>query len=409
MNSTQTLDTKVPGGPSSDRLPPAPPRRPGGRRRMVTAMLALLVVAGAIAGLTLAGAPDNSVPQVKGKAPTTSFALAKYDARAFLTRYLLSDGRVIRRDQGGDTVSEGQGYAMLLAVAVGNERDFNLAWQWDKANLQLPDRLSSYHWQDGTVIGKDPATDADLDMAWALVLGAKRFDQPADRVSGLQIASAILANETVNAGGHLELVAGPWARSVPYAVDPSYFAPEAMAALAKASGDSRWTALARDSDELLLSLSKGQSTLELPPDWADLQVNGQIAATGAPDTKTAPSFGLDAQRVPVWWAASCSTKQRSVAAAMWPILQDARGHGARLAYSLSGKSESRQVNPLGFVAAAAAADAAGDRSAASNLLNRADQQSNRYHTYYGDAWIALGRVLLDTSLLSPCPPSPAAS
>jgi endoglucanase len=407
MNGIQTLETRVPGGPSSNRVPPWPPRRPGGRRRMLTAVLALVVVAGAIAGLTLAGAPDNSIPEVKGKAPTAPLALAKYDAQAFLTRYLLSDGRVIRRDQGGDTVSEGQGYAMLLAVAVGNERDFNLAWQWDKANLQLSNHLSSYHWQDGTVTGKDPATDADLDMAWALVLAAKRFDQPSDRSAGLQIASAILANETVNAGGHLELVAGPWARSVPYAVDPSYLAPEAMAALAKASGDSRWTALARDSDLLLLSLSKGPGALELPPDWADLQVNGQITPTGAPDTKTAPSFGLDAQRVPVWWAAACSTKQRAIAAAMWPILQEARGHGARLAYSLGGKSESDQVNPLGFVAAAAAADAAGDKSAAANLLDRADQQSHRYHTYYGDAWIALGRVLLDTSLLSPCPPSPA--
>jgi endoglucanase len=408
VSSTATMGTKTPNGPPRPgRAAHSPPRRPGRRRRMVTAVLALLVVAGAIAALTLAGAPTNSIPEVKGKAPTAPLALAKYDARAFLTRYLLSDGRVIRRDQGGDTVSEGQGYAMLLAVAVGNERDFNLAWQWDKSNLQLPDHLSSYHWQDGTVTGKDPATDADLDMAWALVLAATRFHQPMDRVAGLQIASAILANETVTAGGHLELVAGPWAKAVPYEVDPSYFAPEAMATLAKASGDPRWTALERDSDTLLLNLSEGKSALQLPPDWADLQVNGQIAPAGAPDTRSAPSYGLDAQRVPIWYAATCSIKQRAVSAAMWPILQDARDHGARLAYSLDGTSESKLVNPLGFVAAAAAADAAGDRAIAANLLDRADQQANRYHTYYGDAWIALGRVLLDTTLLSPCPPSPA--
>ncbi|MGH9046443.1 MAG: glycosyl hydrolase family 8, partial [Acidimicrobiales bacterium] len=63
--------------------------------------------------------------------------------------------------------------------------------------------------------------------------------------------------------------------------------------------------------------------------------------------------------------------------------------------------------PLGDVAAAAAAAAAGDRKAASALLDRADAQASKYHTYYGDAWVALGRVLLDTKLLSPCPPSPA--
>ncbi len=406
MRSTETLQTARPGTPAPPGRPlPAPPARRGGRRRMVVAVLAVLVVAGGIAGLTLAGAPNNAIPQVHGRAPTAPLSLARYDARAFLTRYLASDGRVIRRDQGGDTVSEGQGYAMLLAVATDNEADFDLAWQWDKANLQLPDHLSSYHWQDGTVTGKDPASDADLDMAWALVLGAKRFDQPSDRAAGLQIASAILANETVSAAGRIELVAGPWAKTSPYEIDPSYFAPEAMAVLAKASGDPRWLDLERDSDALLVTLGKGKDSLQLPPDWTNLSVSGQVTPAGAPDTKSAPSYGLDAQRVPIWYAADCSTKGRAVSAAMWPILQRAAGRGGRLAYSLTGASESRLVNPLGNVAAAAAADASGDRGAAANLLTRADRQDNRHHTYYGDAWVALGRVLLDTRLLSPCPPS----
>jgi hypothetical protein len=38
-------------------------------------------------------------------------------------------------------------------------------------------------------------------------------------------------------------------------------------------------------------------------------------------------------------------------------------------------------------------------------LDDADQQSARFNTYYGDAWTALGRILLDTDLLSPCAPS----
>jgi hypothetical protein len=28
----------------------------------------------------------------------------------------------------------------------------------------------------------------------------------------------------------------------------------------------------------------------------------------------------------------------------------------------------------------------------------------RFHTYYGDAWVALGRILLDTPWLSQCGP-----
>src|ERR1700728_2769401 len=287
--------------PSNDQPSPPThqaPRRRGAARRLIVAALVVSSVLAGIAALTLEGAPSNSIPEVKGRAPTAPLALARYDAPAFLTRYLAPDGRVSRRDQGGDTVSEGQGYAMLLAVAADNRGAFNSAWQWDVANLQLPDRLSSYHWQSGTVVGKDPATDADLDIAWALVLGATRFDHPAYRSDGLQIAASILANETVIVAGRLELVAGPWARSVPYAIDPSYFSPEAMAALAQASGDPRWTELLDDSAVLVVSLDGGPGA-RLPPDWASLQVTGQVQAAGAPSTKTTPAYGLDAQRVPV--------------------------------------------------------------------------------------------------------------
>ncbi|MGH9045739.1 MAG: glycosyl hydrolase family 8, partial [Acidimicrobiales bacterium] len=305
---------------------------------MATAVTVVLVVVGGIVGLSIAGAPDNSIPTVAGRAPTAPLALARYDAQAFLTRYMASDGRVIRRDQGGDTVSEGQSYAMLLAVAADNKKAFNLAWKWDVANLQLPDHLSSYHWQNGAVTGKDPATDADLDMAWALLLGAKHFDQPDDRTVGLQIASSILANETVKVGGRLELVAGPWATTAPYTVDPSYFSPEAMRALASASGDPRWAQLLNDSDSLLVSLDNAKQGPRLPPDWASLQVTGAVVPAGAPDTTSAPAYGLDAQRVPIWYAAGCSTRQRAVAALTWPILRSAPGRGAHLAYGLDGAS-----------------------------------------------------------------------
>ena len=43
-------------------------------------------------------------------------ALAAADA--FFDRYLQPSGRIARTDQGGDTVSEGQAYAMLLAAAT---------------------------------------------------------------------------------------------------------------------------------------------------------------------------------------------------------------------------------------------------------------------------------------------------
>ena len=73
---------------------------------------------------------------------------------------------------------------------------------------------------------------------------------------------------------------------------------------------------------------------------------------------------------------------------------------------MGGAAQSPAVNPLGSVAAAAAASAAGDNQASATLLAAADRQSARFPTYYGDAWVALGRILLDTTWLSPCAPGP---
>ena len=413
----------APGAPATAPAPPATAmgpgphtraairrrrrRRRGAARRMIIAVLAPLVVAAAVAALALQGGRETGLPAVQGRAPGDPSGHAAYDARAFLTRYEDADGRVVRRDQGGDTVSEGQAYAMLLAAAVGDQRRFGLAWDWAQANLQRPDKLLSYHWAGGQVVGADPATDADLDAAWALVVAASRFHDQAYRSAGVIIASAVLANETVSSAGRPVLVAGPWARTVPFELNPSYLAPQAMSALHTATGDARWTALGSASVQLLTSLSQSGSTNgppRLPPDWVKLDGGGALTPSGEPNGSAPPNFGLDAQRVPVWFASSCTAGARSLSAGWWQVLARANGGGADLSYSLSGASRTTVENPLGLVAAAASAAAGGNRSASARLLARADRQANKFHTYYGDAWVALGRVLLDTTWLSSCAP-----
>jgi endoglucanase len=322
-------------------------------------------------------------------------------ASRFLTRYVASDGRVVRWDQGGDTVSEGQAYALLMDVATDDPTQFASVWTWERTNLQLPDGLFSYHWSGGQVVGAGAATDADLDTAWALVLAGTRFHEPSYRTAGLRVADAVLANETVTAGGTLVLVAGPWARSAPIAVDPSYFSPEAMAALATASGDPRWSELATDSQSVVAGL-QGSGSAVLPPDWATVTAAGVPTPSGPPSTSQAPAYGLDAQRVPVWFAADCTAAGRSVAAAEWPTIRGLADGGADLAYSLSGQPETSAQNELGLVAASAAANAAGDPTAGATSMARA-RSLDHGQNYYGDAWVALGTLLLSTTLLSACP------
>lgn len=360
--------------------------------------IALVVLVTALVSLVVSNLSSTSSPSVENA--TSRFASS--EAVSFLDRYVASDGRVIRYDQGGDTVSEGQAYGLLLAVATGEAARFAAIWSWDKTNLQEPTGLFAYHWSNGAVVGAGAATDADLNTAWALVLAARAFHQPMYREEGLAVAKAILANETVVSGGRLELVAGPWARTAPFWIDPSYFSPEAMIALAAASGDRQWSELAQNSQRLVDDLEGGGSSRTLPPDWAQLSSTGDIVASPAPAGGEPVSYGLDAQRIPVWYSADCSTSGRALAANEWPIIGGLAASGAYQSYSLTGAVQVLYTNTLGLVAAAASADADRQYKRGSALL--AEARGVGVHTYYGDAWVALGSVLLTTRWLSPCPP-----
>ena len=57
---------------------------------------------------------------------------------------------------------------------------------------------------------------------------------------------------------------------------------------------------------------------------------------------------------------------------------------------------------LSFVAAAAVAQVAGEDDRTAALLRLADRTASEDPTYYGDAWNALGHVLLTTDLIPGC-------
>ena len=111
-------------------------------------------------------------------------------------------------------------------------------------------------------------------------------------------------------------------------------------------------------------------------------------------------YGYDAARVPLRLAESCAAADRRLAARAWPPLRDRDPLPAVL--GLDGASRSDQSHPVGLAGAAGAAQAAGDRSAASELLDRATELEHERPSYYGAAWTALARVMLDTDWLGRC-------
>jgi endoglucanase len=362
------------------------------RRGRIVAIGVLLVVVTAV-GIATARYVAASAPD------TADRRTAKAAAASFLDRWMNADGRIVRRDQGNDTVSEGQAYGLLLAAAARDRTRFAAIWTWTRSHLQRPDQLFAWRWDAGRVVDNEPAADADLDVAIALLDASKTLGQAAYASAARSIARAVLQWETVPAAPGRVVVAGPWATKPPITVDPSYVVAGTATRLAQATGDSRWTSVAagtRSLDHAIISADR------LPPDWAVLGAGSASVPTptGSPDGSSGPRYGFDAPRLFVRLASSCDADDRSLAASAQPI---GGGTSVPAIRALDGSPEASYQHPVSLVAAAAVAAAAGEVVTSEQLLDAASRLAAHTPTYYGDAWSALGRVYL-SGLVGTCGP-----
>ncbi len=344
------------------------------RRALVTflALVAFVALAAGTAGCGGAASDAGSSP--RGETAAT----ATHDpSRRFLARYVAQDGRVVRHDQGGDTVSEGQAYAMLIAVAIRDRATFARVWRWTRRELQRADGALAWHWRDGRIVDPQPATDADLDAARALRLAAQRFDVPAYARASRRLVRVIRRDMVADG----RLLPGPWAREDRW-FNPSYVSPRAARTLGLDAARARGI-------RVLLRGGK------LPPDWAR-----EDRPTGAPRSGKPPAYGYDAVRLPVRLAESCERADRALAARLWRTLHRNAG---RVPRALDGAPlPNADLHPVALVGAAGAAHAAGARGHARRLLTLAARRDDAHPTYYGAAWAALGREMLITRRLGRC-------
>jgi endo-1,4-beta-D-glucanase Y len=320
------------------------------------------------------------------------------DAREFLRRYVEPDGRVVRHDQGGDTVSEGQAYAMLLAVVVEDRATFDRAWTWARVNLARDDGLLAWHWADGRVVDAQPATDADLDAAWALALAERRWPGGGYADSARVLVRGVDASEVGRMpDGRPVILPGPWARDRAaqggeVLLNPSYSSAVGEQVLVEGgllAADASRARRATMRSVVRALLDRG----DLPSDWVSVGSNGELHRVAGPDGGSGGRYGWDAVRIPLRLAASCDREDRDEA--------------ARLADRLRGGAGSAVMadHPARLVAVASAVAAAGEEEEAADLLDRAARAQAAAPTYYGGALVALGRALLTTDRLGGCPPA----
>lgn len=222
--------------------------------------------------------------------------------RYYKNHFIHSYGQVIDPSN-NQTTSEGQSYGMLRAVLLDDRETFDGIWSWTKDHLQWrnEDKLISWLWKDNKIIDSSPASDADQDIALALLFAYKRWGDEAYLQSATNIISDIWRQEVVRVGNRYILTFGVnSSRGDGYLVNPSYFSPASYRIFAEVDPKNPWDQLANDSYFFLNSLSAskpyGAKTL-LPPNWVIVNKNGTFSSA-TQYTESSPNlYGYDAFRV----------------------------------------------------------------------------------------------------------------
>lgn len=201
------------------------------------------------------------------------------------------DGRVKRTEQ-NDTVSEGQAYAMLRAVWMGDKPAYDACYAWSEKHLCRTrvkgDCLLAWRWKDGRVMDWMPASDADIDYSLSLIFADARWGAkspaglPGYSEKARQMLADILRLETFTLpGGRLYL--SPWILSGEpkglYPQNPSYYSPAHFKIFYQFTKDKRWLELADTSYQVISSASTeldGSKGDGLVPDWARMDLRGRF-------------------------------------------------------------------------------------------------------------------------------------
>jgi endo-1,4-beta-D-glucanase Y len=279
--------------------------------RMLRLMITSLALAGAPFAVSRAEPPIDLAPAIfplslDSHAIKIGGALKAPAAwLSYKKRFIAEQGRVIDTANEQVSHSEGQGYAMLLAVAAGDRATFEKLWSWTRANLMVRnDELAAWRFdpQRRPAVGDmNNASDGDLLIAWALTEAADHWDDVSYRMAArriaVEVARKVVLFKTRLGALLLPAVAGFNASDRPDGpvVNLSYYVFPAFARLGAVAPEVDWVGLSRTGLDLL---GAARPTPEaLPADWIALEGDRARPAEGF-----APEFAYNAVRIPLYLA-----------------------------------------------------------------------------------------------------------
>ena len=243
-----------------------------------------------------------------GAAADPATSCARWPAwEDFRATFVSDDGRVIdRRSPRRHTVSEGQAYALLFALAADDRASFATILRWTTDNLAQGDlslHLPAWQWGrrdpgDWGPLDANPATDADLWIAYALAEAGRRWNVPRYRTLSHAVGALVLTQSVAELPG-LGPVLLPAPRGFQDAagrtrLNPAYLPIQLLRALAAAHPDQRerWQRLTDSSIRVL----RRSAPRGLAPDWVRVDRHGRFGF----EDRAAATGSYDAIRVYLW-------------------------------------------------------------------------------------------------------------
>jgi len=213
--------------------------------------------------------------------------------------HYIESGRVVSLDEDRITTSEGQSYAMLRAVWSDDRETFDAVWAWTTEHLRgRGDALFSWKWK-GRVLDRNAATDADTDIALALLIASRRFEEPRYEAEARAILDDIWEQEILVVGDACYLTAGDWSKRerVPV-IHVGYLAPYAYREFAKVDSEHDWACVAKTAYDVLRFIFV-EKDLDFPPERVYFDRKQEIVRLEHPRTLEVGDFGYDA--FPIYW------------------------------------------------------------------------------------------------------------
>lgn len=222
----------------------------------------------------------------------------------YKARFMMPDGRIIDTANGNVSHTEGQGFAMLLAVANNDRPAFDKLWQWTDNTLRNKSN-GLFYWRYNPVApdpiaDKNNASDGDTLIAWALLRSQKQWQDKRYAIASDAITAALLKSTVVTFAGRQVMLPGVKGFNLNdhLNLNPSYFIFPAWRAFAERTHLTAWRTLQSDGQALLGQMGWGKS--HLPSDWVALRADGKML----PAKEWPPRMSFDAIRIPLYlsWA-----------------------------------------------------------------------------------------------------------